>query len=91
MQRRHVVLACAALPGLNLLAPAALAQNWPSRPIKLIVSFPPGGLIDNMARLIAPGWRRSWGSRSSSTTSRVPVATLARARSRARRRMATPC
>ena len=27
MQRRHVVLACAALPGLNLLAPAALAQN----------------------------------------------------------------
>lgn len=54
MQRRHVVLACAALPGLNLLAPAALAQNWPSRPIKLIVSFPPGGLIDNMARLIAP-------------------------------------
>ena len=54
MQRRHVVLACAALLGLNLLAPAALAQNWPSRPIKLIVSFPPGGLIDNMARLIAP-------------------------------------
>ncbi|HOM22109.1 MAG TPA: tripartite tricarboxylate transporter substrate binding protein [Ottowia sp.] len=36
------------------MAPAALAQNWPSRPIKLIVSFPPGGLIDNMARLIAP-------------------------------------
>jgi len=54
MQRRHVVLACAALPGLTLWAPAALAQNWPSRPIKLIVSFPPGGLIDNMARLIAP-------------------------------------
>lgn len=28
--------------------------NYPNKPIKLIVPFPPGGLIDNVARLITP-------------------------------------
>lgn len=29
-------------------------STYPNKPIKLIVPFPPGGLIDNVARLIAP-------------------------------------
>jgi tripartite-type tricarboxylate transporter receptor subunit TctC len=49
--RRTLLLgaAAAALP-----APAIAQAPWPSRPIRAIVSFPPGGAIDTVTRLIAP-------------------------------------
>lgn len=55
-QRRSVIAACA-LAALGLLPVSAnvLAQgdNWPSRPVKIIVPFPPGGTSDLMGRMIA--------------------------------------
>ena len=55
MQRRNWIVAATALAMTTpFWASSALAQAWPARPIKLVVPFPPGGLIDNMARLVAP-------------------------------------
>jgi tripartite-type tricarboxylate transporter receptor subunit TctC len=53
MKRRDLLAAGAA----SLIAPWAHAQSqaWPTRgPIRLIAQFPPGGLVDTVARLIAP-------------------------------------
>lgn len=38
---------------LALFATVAAAQDWPQRPIKLIVPFPPGGGTDLLARVVA--------------------------------------
>ena len=37
------------------------AQDYPSRPIRLVVGFPPGGGTDVMARLVTPRMTEAWG------------------------------
>jgi tripartite-type tricarboxylate transporter receptor subunit TctC len=71
-RRRHLLGLAAAAP---TLAPAALARaqgssqgssqggdGWPGRqPIRLIVTFPPGGLADTVSRLVTPAMGAALG------------------------------
>jgi tripartite-type tricarboxylate transporter receptor subunit TctC len=53
-----------AIIALSCLAavPPALAQQWPAKPIRLIVPAPPGGISDAVARLLAEQLRANLGT-----------------------------
>jgi tripartite-type tricarboxylate transporter receptor subunit TctC len=50
-----------ALP-LAALSPASFAQAWPTKqPIRLVAVFPPGGSVDQVARIVAPALQAQLG------------------------------
>ena len=52
MTLRRTFLICSAA-ALAAAALPAVAQGWPERPVRILVSFPPGGSSDLVARLLA--------------------------------------
>jgi len=52
MQRRHLI-GSVATAALLALAGNALADTYPSRPVRVIIPFPPGGTLDTVGRALA--------------------------------------
>jgi tripartite-type tricarboxylate transporter receptor subunit TctC len=46
---------------LMLWAPLLAAQSYPSKPVRIIVNFPAGGIADLYARIIGAKVQESWG------------------------------
>jgi tripartite-type tricarboxylate transporter receptor subunit TctC len=51
----------AALAAILLFAAPALAQTYPSKPVRMIVPFPAGGPADLVARLLSSKLPETWG------------------------------
>src|SRR3954463_1237557 len=49
------------LAAAGMCAPLAIAQPWPTQPIKVIVGFPPGGVADAIPRYLQTVLKDSLG------------------------------
>jgi tripartite-type tricarboxylate transporter receptor subunit TctC len=58
LSRRQMLLASAACGASSVLM---AQETYPARAVNLVVPFPPGGLADNVARLLAPALERALG------------------------------
>jgi tripartite-type tricarboxylate transporter receptor subunit TctC len=57
----NTFLAIGAAISMTALTPVASAQNFPNKPVTMIVAFPPGGGSDVMGRMVARGMNESLG------------------------------
>lgn len=61
MYCRQLITTCLALLGLAVAGSPSAAQDFPSRPIRIVVPFPPGGNVDITARALAPALGEALG------------------------------
>jgi tripartite-type tricarboxylate transporter receptor subunit TctC len=62
--RRQLLGAGLALAGAAVIADAPLAaENWPNRPVRLLIPFPPGQATDTILRYLADELSKRWPQR----------------------------
>src|SRR4029077_14695009 len=62
MRRREFIALAGAASAASLLAPGgAVAQAYPTRPVTLVIPFPPGGGNDALGRMVADKMSKSIG------------------------------
>jgi tripartite-type tricarboxylate transporter receptor subunit TctC len=54
-------LCCAVMLWAVVAGPSAAAESYPSRPVRLIATYPPGGSSDLMARILGNALSEIWG------------------------------
>ena len=59
--RLKVVARLLVVLGLTVVAPLVGAQTWPTKPIRIVLQFPPGGSTDVVARILAQSMTVSLG------------------------------
>jgi len=59
--RTNLLAACCTLTLAAMAFEAVNAQNYPVKPIRMVVPFPPGGFSDLFGRIIAGKMHESWG------------------------------
>jgi tripartite-type tricarboxylate transporter receptor subunit TctC len=60
MRYRLLAFAAVTVAGWSSGHAASPADNYPNRPVRMIVGFPPGGGTDIMARIISPKLTEAW-------------------------------
>src|SRR5690606_41633480 len=64
---------CLAALGVVSVAPAQ-AQNYPTRPVRIMVGYAPGGGVDVAARIVAHGLTEVWGNQTAVVDNRPGAA-----------------
>ena len=81
--RTLALLVAAALAAITIASSGARAQDWPQKPVRIVVPFPAGGSTDRMTRLVAEELTRVF-KQQFVVENRPAAARLARRRSHAR-------